>query len=127
MTTHHHSTFEWFFLGSNTDYLLHHLQVPLFVYRQSQPKWERVLAVPLDFTDTDTPLLQWADEWAQDDDLTLHFLYVLENRYRHYLNSDTHCPDEAVIVAKIQQKITDYIESHDLEPVMHFTKDRRWF
>ncbi len=78
MAAHSHTMLGRFFLGSNTDYVVHHLHCPVYVYRKPKKKSENIILVPLDFSDANHPVVEKSLEWAQRQNAELHFVHVMQ-------------------------------------------------
>lgn len=76
MPSHSHTLLSRIFLGSNTDYVVHHSTSPIYVYKKTAQTWNNIIIVPLDFTEVNRDVATMADEWAQEDGSELHFIHV---------------------------------------------------
>lgn len=78
MGAHAHSAVGRFLLGSNTDYVVHHAHCPVYVHKRSEPRpLEPIILVPVDFTDINRPVLEFAADWARQAGAKLHLIHVL--------------------------------------------------
>ncbi|MBF0277091.1 MAG: universal stress protein [SAR324 cluster bacterium] len=94
MAAHSHTLLGRLFLGSNTDYVIHHCGGPVYVYRKPLPELENKIIVPIDYTEVNKNVIELADIWAQETGAELYFIHtdpvpeslgdrsVLENAYR---------------------------------------------
>ena len=73
---HSHTVAERLFLGSNTDYVLHNADCPVFVYKESKTPVDKII-VPLDYTDINKEVVAIADEEAQRTKSELYFIHVV--------------------------------------------------
>ena len=77
MAAHSHTAFARFFLGSNTDYTIHHSTCPVFVFKATmQPENNRII-VPLDYSEVNQSVISIADAWASQSQSRLHFVHVV--------------------------------------------------
>lgn len=79
MAAHSHTTLARLFLGSNTDYVVHHSKCPVFVYRRIDKQENTSIIVPLDYADVNSEIIKFADEWACRTDSKIYFIYVSPN------------------------------------------------
>ena len=78
MAAHSHTVLHRFFLGSNTDHVIHGIEIPMIVYKNTKPDLVNICVVPVDYTEVSKPLIQYADDWAQWQGAELVFVHVDE-------------------------------------------------
>ncbi len=78
MAAHSHTVLHRLFLGSNTDHVLHGMNVPLIVYKKLNKQFENRFIVPIDYTDISKQMVEHADELAQWQGAELIFLHIDE-------------------------------------------------
>lgn len=121
MGAHSHTMLGRLFLGSNTDYVLHHTNCPVYVHKKAEDN--NKIIVPLDYTDASRTLVHIADDWARQTNHELYFLHVDEypeyggTNYAmetgFYMDGD----DIAVAVEDMYEK------SHETSKLMTFLKE----
>ena len=77
MAAHSHTVLDRFFLGSNTDYVVHHCHCPVYVHKQHTEAFSNNIIVPLDYTEVNKPMVKLADAWAQRTGAELYFIHTL--------------------------------------------------
>lgn len=77
MAAHSHTILGRIFMGSNTDYVVHHSTCPIYIYKESEKKFSNVIIVPVDFSEINKPIISMADEWAQRIKAKIIFIHVL--------------------------------------------------
>ncbi len=77
MAAHEHTILGRMFMGSNTDYVLHHSTCPVYVHKENS-NWENKIIVPVDYTEVNKSVIQMANEWALHTNAELYFIYVSE-------------------------------------------------
>ncbi len=120
---HDHSLLGRLFLGSNTDYIVHHATCPVYVYKQHPTPLENKIIVPLDYTGINQPVIHFADQQAQQNDAELYFIHVESYPEFSYYNMESGWDQEAYRQAshldeeergeemsKYQLKLHEYIE-----------------
>lgn len=65
MGAHSHFTLGRMFLGSNTDYVIHHVESPIYVHKISQQTLPQKILVPIDYTPINKTIVKMADTRAQ--------------------------------------------------------------
>lgn len=116
MAAHSHTLLGRLFLGSNTDYVLHHIHVPVYVYRQSKENAENRLVVPVDLSDASKTLLQQADEVAQREGWELQLLHVVQTVDYSYFGGEVHWVTGVEITAdQAKQALEDFVEPLGLQ------------
>ncbi len=78
MAAHDHTMVGRLFLGSNTDFVLHHATCPVYVHKNATHSLERIIVVPIDYSDVSGALACQADALAQDLGAELHFVHVAD-------------------------------------------------
>ena len=76
MAAHSHTLLGRLFLGSNTDYVVHHCHCPVYVHKQHPEAFSNKIIVPLDYTEVNKPVVKYADTWAQRTGAELYFIHV---------------------------------------------------
>ena len=76
MAAHSHTVLDRYFLGSNTDYVVHHCHCPVYVHKQHTGTFSNKIIVPLDYTEVNKPVVKYADDWAQRTGAELYFIHV---------------------------------------------------
>jgi nucleotide-binding universal stress UspA family protein len=76
MAAHSHTAIARLFLGSNTDYTIHHCRCPVFVFKATMEPEGNNIIVPLDYSDVNKRVISIADEWANRTNSQLHFVHV---------------------------------------------------
>lgn len=83
MAAHSHTTMGRLFLGSNTDYVLHHCNCSVYVHKQHATEFTNKIIVPIDYSDINKPVIEYADAWAQNIGAELFLIHVSpEPKYR---------------------------------------------
>ena len=77
MAAHSHTMLDRLFLGSNTDYVVHHVHCPVFVHKKIKQPAENIIIVPLDFSDANVPVVEEANNWATLNNSELHFVHIM--------------------------------------------------
>ena len=80
MGAHQHTRLGRLFLGSNTKYVLHHCESPVYIHKQQKLFFENKIVVPIDYSDVNKPVVRLADEWAQRTGAELYFIRVDESQ-----------------------------------------------
>ena len=65
MAAHSHTMLGRLFMGSNTDYVVHHIHCPLYVFKKPEKKTAKIILVPLDFSKANHMLVETGMEWAE--------------------------------------------------------------
>ena len=76
MGSHDHSLVERLFLGSTSNYVLHHAKTPVYLHRPEAGKMENDILLPVDIHDVHPEVIKAADRWATTYGSKLTFLYV---------------------------------------------------
>ncbi|MBT4290338.1 MAG: universal stress protein [Deltaproteobacteria bacterium] len=76
MAAHSHTTLARLFLGSNTDYVVHHSINPVFVYRRKDQQEKTSIIVPLDYSEINKEVIKFADKWANRTNARINFIHV---------------------------------------------------
>ncbi|MBF0280181.1 MAG: universal stress protein [SAR324 cluster bacterium] len=76
MAAHSHTLLGRIFLGSNTDYVLHHCDCPVFVHKQNPMGFANKIIVPVDYSEVNKAVIRIADDWAQRTDSELYFIHT---------------------------------------------------
>jgi nucleotide-binding universal stress UspA family protein len=76
MAAHSHTILARLFLGSNTDYVVHHSTCPVFVYRRKDQQEKTSIIVPLDYSGINIEVIKFADEWANRTNSRINFIHV---------------------------------------------------
>jgi len=85
MAAHSHRMMSRLFLGSNTDFVVQNASCPVFVHKRSTQVLSNCMIVPLDYSDINSDLVKFADEWAVKEDATIHFIHVATlPEFAHY-------------------------------------------
>ncbi len=77
MAAHSHTMLGRLFLGSNTDYVVHHVHCPVFVYKKKESETKDIILVPLDFSESNRPVVEEANEWALRTNSEIHFIHIM--------------------------------------------------
>ena len=77
MAAHSHTMLGRLFMGSNTDYVVHHVHCPIYVYRQLKPDIAKIVLVPLDFSEANKMVAEKAVAWAERTESEVHFVHVM--------------------------------------------------
>ncbi len=116
MAAHSHTLLGRLFLGSNTDYVLHHVQVPVYVYRQLKDHAENRLVVPVDLSEASKELLKQADAVAQRENWELQLLHVVQTVDYSYFGGEVHWVTGVEITAdQAKQALEDFVEPLELQ------------
>jgi len=75
---HSHTMIKRVFLGSTTRHILNNSRGPVYIYRKPAKKFNLIFIVPVDYSDTNTGLVELADRWAQKSKAELMFIHVAE-------------------------------------------------
>ncbi|MDP7417208.1 MAG: universal stress protein, partial [Desulfobacterales bacterium] len=76
MAAHSHTMLNRLFLGSNTDYVLHHCQCPVYVYKQHSREFANTIIVPIDYSEVNKSVIEQADIWTQRTGAVLYFIHT---------------------------------------------------
>lgn len=76
MAAHSHTLLGRLFLGSNTDFVLHHCNCPVYVHKLNTIGFENKIIVPVDYTEVNKTVINRADKWAQQTDSELYFIHT---------------------------------------------------
>lgn len=76
MAAHSHTLLGRIFLGSNTDFVLHHCKCPVYVHKQETKSLDKTIIVPVDRTPINVPVIKLADSWAQQTGSKLIFIHT---------------------------------------------------
>lgn len=77
MAAHSHTMLGRLFLGSNTDYVVHHVHCPIYVHRQTKSDLAKIVLVPLDFSEANRTVVEKAVAWAERTESEIHFVHVM--------------------------------------------------
>ena len=77
MAAHSHTLLGRLFMGSNTDYVVHHVHCPLYISKKTSASNNKIILVPLDFSESNRPVVEQANEWAERTESELHFIHVM--------------------------------------------------
>jgi len=75
---HSHTLIKRVFLGSTTRHVLNNSRGPVYIYRKPAKKFNLIFIVPVDYSDTNSGLIELADRWAQKSKAELMFIHVAE-------------------------------------------------
>ncbi len=129
MAAHSHTAFARFFLGSNTDYTIHHSRCPVFVFKDTMEPENNRIVVPLDYSAVNKSVISKADEWASRSNSKLHFIHVAippgHPRHSGDYGWTRECAGEigesrksdriGSISSEQREKLTNYLESMKIE------------
>lgn len=77
MAAHSHTLLGRLFMGSNTDYVVHHVHCPLYISKKTSSSNNKIILVPLDFSESNRPVVEQANGWAERTESELHFVHVM--------------------------------------------------
>lgn len=77
MAAHSHTMLGRLFMGSNTDYVVHHVHFPIYVHRQTKSDLVKIVLVPLDFSEANRMVVEKAVAWAERTESEVHFVHVM--------------------------------------------------
>ncbi len=125
MGAHSHGLLGRLFLGSTTDYVLHHCPFPVYVHKKAKDVYSNQIIVPVDYSDVNRTVIKIADEWALRTKAELHFLHVNEmpeyggnfyametGFYQHGDDKDVSAIDNAEHsedLSKVEQNLVDFL------------------
>ncbi len=118
MGSHDQSSFERLFLGSTADYVLHHVNIPVFLYKGTYHELENEILVPIDFSEPNVEIVFKADAFAQQTGAKLVLLHV-DTFIPYYqtwapeiygANSLMTSKHEKEVTLKLRQKLEKYAE-----------------
>jgi universal stress protein A len=116
MAAHSHTLMGRIFLGSNTDYVVHHSHVPMYVYRKPGPKASKKLVVPIDLSESNKEVLRRADETARREELELQILHVIQTVDYSYFGGEVHWAAGVEITAdQAKQAVEDFVMPLNLQ------------
>lgn len=81
MTAHSHTLSQRLFVGSHTNYVLHHVNCPVYVYRspgENEIRENRIM-VPVGLTNISKKVVETAGEWARRDKAKVYIVTVIPN------------------------------------------------
>ncbi|MBF0352037.1 MAG: universal stress protein [SAR324 cluster bacterium] len=108
MGAHAHTEEDRFFLGSNTDFVVHHCQYPTLVYKGHEESYARVIIIPTDFQANNIPVIQLADKRAQQTGEELCFVHVERSSKFHFLQLEDGSWDyDRLDESQLQQEHTE--------------------
>lgn len=76
MAAHSHTLLGRIFLGGNTDYVMHHSNCPLYIFRKEMNPTQNRIIVPLDYSEVNIKVAEFADQWALENNSELYFIHV---------------------------------------------------
>ncbi|MBC8259844.1 MAG: universal stress protein [SAR324 cluster bacterium] len=77
MAAHSHTMLGRLFLGSITDYVVHHVHCPIYICKKKPEQAKKIVLVPLDFSEANRPVVEQANAWAERTESELHFVHVM--------------------------------------------------
>ncbi len=75
---HSHTLIKRVFLGSTTRHILNNSRGPVYIYRKPLKKFNLIFIVPVDYSETNSGLIELADRWAQKSQAELMFIHVAD-------------------------------------------------
>lgn len=89
LSAHSHTMLGRLFLGSNTDYVMHHVHCPIYIFKKTSLQTNKIILVPLDFSEANRPVVEKANLWAERTEYELHFMHVLIPVDYSYFGAET--------------------------------------
>lgn len=118
MAAHSHTMLGRLFMGSNTDYVVHHIHCPLYVFKKPEKKTAKIILVPLDFSKANHMLVETGMEWAERENAELHFVHVMQPVDYSYYGAESSWgvgKAELVLTEEHGQKaITEFLSGHKI-------------
>lgn len=128
MAAHSHTILARLFLGSNTDYVVHHSSCPVFVYRRLDQQEKTSIIVPLDYSGINLEVIKFADEWANRTDSRINFIHVASSpndvrfsgdyvwiKETNYANESRRSDDRIRNISlEEKQKLESYVEKQNV-------------